>query len=133
MTVTSAKAKGRAGENELAAIFGGKRMLLSGAAGGGDVTDCDPPYDGLLWEVKRRARLPAIATAPLAQAEYAARGLSYIPAVAYREDRGRWIVTMYAQDFRTFVDACYEVGQQSKVRALGRQLEAIARELRGVT
>jgi hypothetical protein len=129
----SAKAKGTAGEREIAAIFGGHRMLLSGAAGGGDVTDCDPPYDGLMWEVKRRAKLPAIVTAPLAQAAFAARGLNYFPAVAYREDRGRWAVAMYAEDFRAFVDAAYEVGQGAKLRALSRQLHTIADEMKGLT
>jgi hypothetical protein len=127
----SISAKGRTGEHEVAAMVGGKRNVLSGAVGGNDVIDARAPYDGLAIEVKRRARLPAIATEPLAQAAYAARGGGRLPAVFYREDGGRWIVAMYAEDFTTWVDAIHEVGGRSRVRAIGRELETIGRELKG--
>jgi hypothetical protein len=125
------KAKGRTGEHEVAALVGGKRNVMSGAIGGNDVVDARAPYDGLAIEVKRRAKLPAIATAPLAQAAYAATGSGRLPAVFYREDHGRWIVAMYAEDFTTWVDAIHEVGQAGRVRAIGRELERLGHELRG--
>lgn len=132
MKPTSAKAKGSAGERELAKIFGGKRNPGSGAWGGNDTVDMDPPYDGLAWEVKRRAKLPAIATEPLAQAEYASRGSGRYPAAAYREDRGRWIVAMYAEDLRAWVDAVAEVGNGQRLKALVRQARKILDEVEGL-
>lgn len=117
----SAKAKGSRFEREIAALFGGKRNVLSGAAGGGDITAMSPPYDGLMFECKARAKLPAIATAPLAQAAAAARHLPQYPAVAYKEDGGRAVIAMYAEDFRGFVDAVAEIGNGNRVRTLMRQ------------
>ena len=130
MKTSTFKAKGRQGEHELAAIFGGKRTPGSGNAGGNDITALPEPYNALAMEAKRRAKLPAIATAPLAQAAYAARGSNLAPLVGYREDGGRWVVAMYAEDFKTFVDAVYETGRGSKLRALAKQLDAISAELR---
>ena len=132
MKPASAKAKGSRCEREFALLFGAKRNPGSGAWGGNDITQLPAPYDGLAVEVKCRAKLPAIATAPLAQAAYAARGSGRLPAVGYREDHGRWIVAMYAEDFRSFTDAVYQVGQGAKVRSIAQDLRRLADALGGV-
>lgn len=127
--VRSPKAKGQRGERELARKLGVERMLLSGAAGGGDLKTGDSIYSGLMWEVKRRAKLPYIATQPLAQAEYAAQGTPLYPAAGYREDGGRWIVSMYAEHFHAFCSALAEMGNGTKQRALIRQMRRVLDEM----
>lgn len=109
---------------------------MSGAQGGGDIksSSLDPPFDGLVFECKLRARLPEIATAPIAQAKVEASRSGRYPIVAYKESSGSAIVVMYARDFHDFVAAVYEVGNasvlKSKVRDLKRALTDLEESIR---
>lgn len=121
----NARSKGRAGERQAATILGGKRAPLSGGiAGTGDVLPGDL-FGGFLVEVKRRARLPHLLTSSLAQAQASiAIGDPRRPLVLYREDRGRWMAALWAEDFVSFASALAEVGQGSKIRQHLRRARA---------
>lgn len=128
-----ARAKGRAGEREAARILGGKRAPLSGAIDGtGDVLPGSLFADSFIVEVKRRARLPHLLTAALAQAE-AGKGKTVgdnrRPLVMYREDHGRWMISLWADDFVEFCTGLAEIGSGYKARTLARQLRVLAREI----
>jgi Holliday junction resolvase len=84
--------KGARGEREWAAYLRGlgleaRRVPLSGAAPGygGDVESYLPDGGRVLWQVKRRGRLPGWLS------------LEEVDAVALREDRGGWYVLMPAE------------------------------------
>ena len=132
--MNTSKAKGSRFEREVARSLGAKRTPLSGATGGGDIT----MPTGSIWadwsmELKRRARLPAFVTAALRQAATDNRiGDRRKPAVVMREDHGPAIFVCYLEDLRPWVEALAEVGRAGRVHDLGRQLEAIAHELRSV-
>ncbi len=128
---SKSRPKGRAFEREVASMFGGKRTPLSGAVGGNDIT-----FDNVIWndwgfEAKRRARLPALVTQALKQADMAL-GIGSIkrPCVVMREDTGDAIFIAWADDVRTWCEALAESGQGPKLRALAKELEVIAAELR---
>ena len=84
--------KGARGEREWAAYLRGlgleaRRVPLSGAAPGygGDVESAVPGLGRVLWQVKRRRRLPGWLS------------LEGVDAVALREDRGGWYVLLPAE------------------------------------
>lgn len=123
-------------EREIATLFGGKRQPMSGAQGGGDIksSSLDAPFDGLVFECKLRARLPAIATEPIAQAKVEASRSGRYPIVAYKESSGSAIVVMYARDFHDYVAAVHEVGNaavlKTRIRELKRALMALEDSIR---
>lgn len=133
LTRSSAREKGRRGEREAAAMFGGKRTPLSGAIDGtGDIMPGQLFADSFIVEVKRRAKLPNLLTAALAQAE-AGKGKTVgdnrRPLVVYREDNGRWMVSLWADDFFTFCEGLAEIGQGHRLRPYARQLRQIADQI----
>jgi hypothetical protein len=132
--MTASSAKGRAFEREFAAELGGKRTPGSGRSGGGDVSlPAGSLWGDWSWELKRRARLPAIVSEALEQASGdIAVGDRRRPAVAVREDHGRTIVAFYWDDLRAWVEALAEVGRAGEVRRLAAQIESAAREIRRV-
>jgi hypothetical protein len=133
--VIDSKAKGSRFEREIARTLRAKRTPLSGASGGGDVSfPTDSIWADWSMELKRRAKLPAFVTAALRQAAGDIRiGDRRKPAVVMREDGGPAIFVCYLDDLRPWVEALAEVGRAGRVHDLGRQLEAIAHELRSVT
>ena len=130
--MSSAKNKGSAGEREFASLMGGRRVPLSGAIPGDPDVRTPPPFDGIHWEVKRRAKIPRIIYEALEQARQSKRAIGNlkIPGMAVREDRGRWVVAFYAEDFREWVKALSEVGGVHQVKASLRQIENLARQTR---
>ena len=135
MKPSSAKAKGSRLERDVASVLGGKRTPLSGGSGGGDVSlPTGSIWSDWSWECKQRAALPALITGAMLQANADIRvGDRRRPAVIIREDRGQALFVAHLSDVVTWAEALAEVGNASKVRDLGRQLEGIARELRSVT
>jgi hypothetical protein len=84
--------KGARGEREWAAYLRGlgleaRRVPLSGSAPGygGDVESYLPQGTRVLWQVKRRGRLPGWLS------------VDGVDAVALREDRGGWYVLLPAE------------------------------------
>lgn len=130
----NAKRKGSAFEREVSRSLGGKRTPLSGADGGGDVSlPTGSIWADWSWELKRRAKLPVFVVEALRQAATDIRiGDRRKPAVVMREDHAPAIFVCYLDDLVPWVEAIAEVGRAGRVRDLGRQLEAIAHELRGV-
>jgi hypothetical protein len=130
----NSKAKGRTAERYVATKLGGKRTPLSGGTGGGDVT---LPV-GNLWadwsvEVKARASLPALITRAFAQAESDIRiGDRRKPLVILKADRSPALAVFRLDDVVAWVEALAQVGRASRVRDLGRELERIAFELKGI-
>ena len=127
------KRKGSEFERQMAAQFGGKRTPLSGGAGGNDLI-----FDGGIWndwgfELKRRARLPAMVVAALSQAALALPlGSPKRPAVLMKEDRGRPIFIAYADDVLQWCEALAEIGESHRLKPLARELRAIAAQLEGM-
>ena len=78
--------------------------------------------------------LPNLITTALAQAATDIKiGDRRSPALILKEDRGRILFVAHLEDVVSWAEALAEVGSASKVRALGRQLESISRELGRVT
>ncbi len=128
------RAKGRRGELEVARIVGGKRTPLSGADGGNDISFVAPAVmDAWGIEVKRRKRLWTELLSWLAQAEYALPiGSMRKPAVAAREDRGRWLFVAYLEDVVTWAEALADDGKATRRKAIAHQLRALAAEVESV-
>jgi hypothetical protein len=127
--------KGGRFEREFAHTIGGaKRTPLSGASGGGDISfEAGALWGDWSWELKRRQKLPVSITDAMYQAAGdIALGDRRRPAAAMREDGGKTIVLFYWHDLQPWVEAIAEVGRAGRVRDLGKQLEAIAHELRNV-
>lgn len=113
----SQRRKGASGEREFinnvlkpAGYHAAARQLDQSRDGGGDVI-----LDGMLFEVKRHARIAALRF--LEQAEAAARGKDLLPVVAMREDGGTdWVVMFRAEAFMQLL---------RQTRHLGHHLPAI--------
>lgn len=97
--------KGAAGEREwfnlLSAKLGVtvKRLLGQARDGGVDgemALTFGPGVYGIKWEVKRRQSIAAVRYLEQCGAGGPER---YAPAVAMREDGGKWVVMMYGEDF----------------------------------
>ncbi len=125
--MASPKAKGSRAERRVAAMLGGRRNVLSGAAGGADVVF--PP--GSHWadwavEVKARKRPSwSVVLEGLEQAEASARGTRLRPLVVVVPDCAAPIVCVRLDDLRTWVDALVELGGAHRVRALIRQARRV--------
>jgi hypothetical protein len=132
--VSASAAKGRAFEREFAATIGARRTPGSGRSGGGDVTPrAGDVWADWSWELKRRARLPALVTEALEQAAAdVVIGDRRRPAMAMRADHGQTIVAFYWEDLRTWAEALAEVGRSGEVRRLAAQIESAARQIREV-
>lgn len=116
-------AKGTRTERETASLLGGKRMVRSGALGGGDIAlPMGSIFNDWIWEVKSRAKLPGYFTLAMKQAEYECRGTARRPAVILKEDRGRIMFTAYLEDFVQWAEALAEMGQGSQARSVIRQM-----------
>jgi hypothetical protein len=134
MSGAAAKAKGSKLERDAAKILGGKRMVLSGAVGGGDIAlPSDSIFNDWSWEAKSRARLPAYFTLAMKQAELECRGTSKRPAIILKEDRGNIMFCAYLNDFVQWAQALSEVGQgaqiKSTIRQIRHQLDDLERRL----
>jgi hypothetical protein len=120
---SSNKAKGNRFERKVAGLLGGKRMALSGAAGGGDVV-----AEGWSIECKKRKTLPALLLKAFGQAERdIAIGDPRRPLVVIEQDRGRAIACLYLDDL---VSKLYDEGPERsfKVREIFRAIEGMAKE-----
>lgn len=126
------KARGSAFERECAAIFGLKRTPLSGASGGGDLTaPAGSLWGDFSWECKRMKKLPVKFANAIRQAELdVGIGGTRIPAVLTREDHGTVYMIVPAEKLRAWVEAVAEVGGGAHIKALLRDLDRIARELK---
>jgi hypothetical protein len=126
--------KGSKLERDAAKVLGGKRMVLSGAVGGGDIA----LPSGSMWadwsfEAKSRARLPAYFSLAMRQAEAECLGTRRRPAVILKEDRGRIMFACYLDDIVQWTQALSEVGQgaqmKSTIRQIRHQLDDLERRL----
>lgn len=131
MKAASAKAKGSRLEREVAARLGGKRMVLSGAVGGGDVAvPAGSIWNDWVWECKNRnGALPEWVTKALLQAELECAGTRRRPAAVLRNPRSRPVVCFYFDDLVAWVEALAEVGNgqalKSAIRQVKRQLDEV--------
>jgi hypothetical protein len=99
--------KGSGAEREVATLIGCRRTPLSGSAGGNDLDTIGSALDGWGIEVKRRAKLPVLLTAAMAQAKAAARS-SERPAVVMRADHGKWMFQCELTDLLAWLEEEFE-------------------------
>ena len=123
MSGSSSKDKGSRLERDAARVLGGKRMVLSGAVGGGDIAlPSGSIFNDWSWEAKSRARLPAYFTLAMKQAEFECRGTPKKPAIILKEDRGTIMFCAYLDDFVQWSQALAEVGQGAQMKSVIRQI-----------
>lgn len=134
--MSRSRAKGRKGEHEVAHLLGGKRAPLSGIIPGtGDIIiDQDSLWKDWVIEVKRRAKIGAVSLEAALQQAKAARVVGDMrrPLVLAREDNGPWRIYVDAKDLIGWIEALTESGQESRLKALLRQIENMVREARGL-
>ena len=102
------KQKGNRSELEFAHLIGGKRVPLSGAAGGEFTGDVIGP-DGTVWELKRRMGAQGFAMLY--------RWLTRVDALAVRGDRKEWLVVMPLTTYQEKFDFKINNGQGANPEA----------------
>lgn len=130
------KAKGRAGEHEVARLVGGKRTPLSGGIAG----DADIVLPtGSIWhdwkiEVKRRKKIGGVSLQDALLQADATIGIggNQKPMVFAREDHGEWYIFVRANDLIQWAEALAEVGLSGRVRVLATKIITDAREIREI-
>lgn len=127
---SASKQKGSRLEREAAAVLGGRRMVLSGAVGGGDIAiPSDSIFADFSFEAKSRKKLPDYFTKAMRQCEYECRGTAKRPAIIVKEDHGRIMVNLYLDDFVQWGRALAELGNGAKAKALVRDAKRVLDEL----
>lgn len=126
------RAEGARAERACATLMGGKRNVMSGGSslGGGDlVFPPNDPFADFSWEVKRRKLVPEIVRKALDQAQAEASGQKFggrkAPAaiiIPHGVPVERAVVCFRLADFVTWARALVEMGSQSQVKSLVRQM-----------
>lgn len=133
-TPQSARAKGRKLERDAAAVFGGKRTPLSGAAGGNDVTLPTASIFGeLAIETKARKRMSwTVIDQAFDQARAASKGGNKIPAVVTKEDGGKPMIHLDLAEFVQWSTALAEMGNGYAAKRVLAQIRRGVDELWGL-